>query len=52
MIDPNKRMGFNEMIKHPVFSKEVIQTVKQDSISTSSSIEEEELGFNKEKLYM
>lgn len=52
VIDPNKRMGFQEMIRHPVFAKETLQAGKQDSISTSSSISEEELGFDRERLYM
>ena len=51
VLDPNKRMGFNEMIKHPVFAKEALQTTNKDSISTNSSLEEDD-GYPKEKLYM
>lgn len=39
------------MIKHPVFAKEALQTTNKDSISTNSSLEEDD-GYHKEKLYM
>lgn len=54
VIDPNKRMGFNEMVNHPVFTKELGGKSKKETPPSTieSSEEEDNSSYLKEKQYL
>lgn len=54
VIDPNKRMGFSEMVSHPIFTKEFSSKNKKDTLPSTieSSEEEDNNSYPREKQYL